>query len=1046
MRKTRRRVLAVSMAALGYAAPPAHAIDRFWATFASGNFTDTTKWVGGAIPGSGDAAIFRVFGSGAGPYSVTFPGHTIVQGPANYSTDTLTVGSNTVTFLQSSQLNLTSSTYTLGTAFYLGDSSQPSILTSRLSSFSTPIASVGHVAGGSATLNINAGSFNVTGSGSDFQLKVGDASTGTLNINSGAQMNVTVAPVFGQLGAVAVGAGGGVFGTINVTGAGAVWNNTSDDGNSKTMIGYLGNGSLNITAGGQMNNYDCTVGYFAGSTGAVAVSGANSVWTNRDALSVGEAGSGALIISDGGKVTCQSGGLGEDGGSGTVQVIGAGSLWSQDGTFSLGSIVSSITTGSGVMMISNGGNVNTGLAAYVGYYGSGTASITGSGSKWTIAGDLIVANTGTLTIADSGAVTSNTGQINGRLNLSGGASLSVNDVLQISQSDSISTVDIKSGAKVSSNATVIANVASGYTTTVNLDGAGSIWDAKNQFIVGFAGPATFQVTNGAKVTNDQTQLGTGANSSGVVVVDGAGSSWTTANSMDVGLVGTGNLVASNGGVVTVNGPFTIGSKGTVEGNSIIAANVHNGGMVVPQNGTLQINGSYTQTASGTLRVQLLLPATPDSLSVSGDATLAGALQVDTSGGLTVAGDRYTVLTAAHRTGVFATVVATNAASIQLVPIYSPTDVVILATGVGEKTWGIDASGNSSLPSNWIGGAPGAIDDKVAFSTFVTAPRTVTVDTSFTAGSIYFDGGNSYLVQGPGVITLDVSGSNNASLTVKNLHGVATHTISAPLNFNDSTTIDVAALGTLRITQPITAAPGIAITKTGAGTLAVKNVRADGLTVSAGTVQIMPGGGAAGTSVVKSLTISPTAALDLNNNDLLVDYSGSVSPYGTIRGYLLSGLNSGTAGIISTSAQSAHNTIDALVDNAHLHRTVWNGLPVDDTTIIAKYTLRGDANLDGSVGFADLVTVAQNYGNSSGQATWDIGDFNYDGNVGFADLVALAQNYGGALPAASMPGVSDGFDRDMEAAFASVPEPATLCVALAGCALMGRKRRSRLEGS
>src|SRR5207248_7096657 len=110
---------------------------------------------------------------------------------------------------------------------------------------------------------------------------------------------------------------------------------------------------------------------------------------------------------------------------------------------------------------------------------------------------------------------------------------------------------------------------------------------------------------------------------------------------------------------------------------------------------------------------------------------------------------------------------------------------------------------------------------------------------------------------------------------------------------------------------------------------------------------------------------------------------------------------------------------------HLHRTVWNGLPIDDTTIIAKYTLRGDANLDGTVGFADLVTVAQNYGNSSGQASWDAGDFNYDGNVGFADLVALAQNYGGLLPAAPIPGVSDGPDRGLGEAIAAVPEPASL---------------------
>jgi hypothetical protein len=57
---------------------------------------------------------------------------------------------------------------------------------------------------------------------------------------------------------------------------------------------------------------------------------------------------------------------------------------------------------------------------------------------------------------------------------------------------------------------------------------------------------------------------------------------------------------------------------------------------------------------------------------------------------------------------------------------------------------------------------------------------------------------------------------------------------------------------------------------------------------------------------------------------------------------------------------------------------------------------GDANHDGSVSFADLVAVAQNYGASN--KTWADGDFNGDGIISFADLVTVAQNYGTSLPA------------------------------------------------
>ena len=55
-------------------------------------------------------------------------------------------------------------------------------------------------------------------------------------------------------------------------------------------------------------------------------------------------------------------------------------------------------------------------------------------------------------------------------------------------------------------------------------------------------------------------------------------------------------------------------------------------------------------------------------------------------------------------------------------------------------------------------------------------------------------------------------------------------------------------------------------------------------------------------------------------------------------------------------------------------------------------LPGDVNHDGSIGFADLLIVAQHYGTATG-ATYETGDINGDGAVSFADLLLLAQNYG-----------------------------------------------------
>jgi len=107
---------------------------------------------------------------------------------------------------------------------------------------------------------------------------------------------------------------------------------------------------------------------------------------------------------------------------------------------------------------------------------------------------------------------------------------------------------------------------------------------------------------------------------------------------------------------------------------------------------------------------------------------------------------------------------------------------------------------------------------------------------------------------------------------------------------------------------------------------------------------------------------------------------------------------------------------------------------------------GDANADGNVDFADLVTIAQNYGASDGQHRWSQGDFNYDGNVDFADLVSIAQNYGtsGPLAAEGTPVGPAIFNADWQAAqafAAEVPEPTTLTFLLLP-ALFTLTRRQR----
>ena len=1078
-RRRLRTLAASSVTAASLLSPTARAFDRFWQAFVSGNFKDATKWLGGAVPGNGDNAVFRVFGGTPAPYTITLVGQSPILGPASYVNDELRVGPNTVTLAQSTSPALTSSTYTLNSAIQIGEGTGATIVNTSVSSLSGPNASIGFLAGSAATLNVNAGSFNVTGSGSGSGLFVGDAAPGTLNINANTQVNVTgsgssseltvgnnatgtlnvnanaVLNVTGNEGSTVIAANPGVGGTVNVRGAGATWNNTSGSSSASLVVGGQGTGALNITAGGQVNDQFAEIGFIAGSVGTVLVTGADSAWTNRGDLTIGASGNGTLAISGGAQVSADSAFIGTGStGLGQVSVSGSNSLWSQNADLTIGGLASlNGVSGSGTLNVSAGGQVITAGNAFVGSVGTATATITGAGSKWMIASQLNVDMQCVVSATSGGAVTANSALDSGAIIVSGpNSSLTVSDFLNVSNgvpfSTNLATMTVSAGGHVGDRVAFLGVAGFSGVGQVNLTDVGSTWNTAEQLYVGLIGGGTVSLTGGAQVTAGETQLAVNARSNGVVTIDGAGSTFNNAGNFTVGVAGTATLTVSNGGTLN-SGPVSIGPLGTVQGNSVINASVHNGGKVLPgvsAIGTLQINGDYTQTAGGDVLFEVGSTTQFDKLQVGGNANLDGTIQTSLVGGFTLtAGDRFKVLTSTHRSGVFGPSASFGGGGPRLVPIYTPTDVVLLAVGTFEKTWAIDADGNSSPDANWIGLAPvpspAGIDDRVAFTTAITAPRTVTVDAPFTAGSIYFDGANAYTLQGPGAITLDAS-TGSVSLAVKNLHGVATHTIAVPVTFNQNASIDVAANGTLKLTQQMTTAAGVTVTRTGAGTLAVKNIRADALHLSSGTTAVMPAGGAAGTSLLKSLFIGAFARLDLNNNDLLIDYPPGLSPYQTIRTYLLNGLNTGNGGIISTVGQSDGRTIHAIVDNAaRLHLTSFDGFSADDSTIIAKYTLRGDATLDGSVGFADLVALAQNFDNNSGQATWDMGDFDYDGNVGFSDLVALAQNYNAALPTEPIPGATPGFKQALVAALASVPEPSAVAgIALVGFASIRRRRR------
>lgn len=120
----------------------------------------------------------------------------------------------------------------------------------------------------------------------------------------------------------------------------------------------------------------------------------------------------------------------------------------------------------------------------------------------------------------------------------------------------------------------------------------------------------------------------------------------------------------------------------------------------------------------------------------------------------------------------------------------------------------------------------------------------------------------------------------------------------------------------------------------------------------------------------------------------------------------------------------------------------SGSDADHWVEVIRGTRYGDADLNGSVGFSDLLSLARNY-NTTGTAGWDLGDFNGDRAVGFADLLALARNYGfGATGATSeiLPSdINPQFAADWAMALSMVPEPATLATLLVPATVLLRRR-------
>jgi hypothetical protein len=179
---------------------------------------------------------------------------------------------------------------------------------------------------------------------------------------------------------------------------------------------------------------------------------------------------------------------------------------------------------------------------------------------------------------------------------------------------------------------------------------------------------------------------------------------------------------------------------------------------------------------------------------------------------------------------------------------------------------------------------------------------------------------------------------------------------------------------------------------------------DSLTIGNGATVNMVDATSTSRLVTRALAMADQGRLDLNSTALVVDYTGT-SAAQQVRTLLASGYNNGAwtgYGIVSSTANASGKFI-GYAEASSLFTSFpanFRGETIDNTTIVARVTFGGDANLDGTVNVADLGAVATNW-QKTGRFFAD-GDSNYDNKVDVADLGILASNWQSGTPMPSMP--------------------------------------------
>jgi T5SS/PEP-CTERM-associated repeat protein len=455
---------------------------------------------------------------------------------------------------------------------------------------------------------------NTTSYSSSDHLNIGDGGTGLLVVEAGGTVGTDLLRLGITQDSVA---------NLQLEGQGSLV-----EVRENIRVGVSGAGTVVVSDGAQLHTQtDSEVPLavrnsvapdsIGGGGSSVLVTGLGTTWESGGSIRIGEFGSGALRIEDGGRVAVENAlvvGRGRDlqdtVGPDAQLVVDNGTLEvaflqaGDGGAVANLSFVDGATVASGGFLAGTGGVTSNGIS----YFPEVDILLSGSGTVWVngndpdelgafrlgtsgettirvldqallqALGDMSIGDSGSgqgaghafLTIADAGRVevagNASVGHLNesvGSVKVSGPAStLAIEGLLSTGGEATGSMVVEEAGAVEVGGFALVGAAATG-TGSVTVEGEGSSLHIAEYLNVGSLGEGTLRVADGGQVSIAENSLiGWGQGSRGSAIVTGAGSVWTTGGYLAVGNSGTATLMIDDGGAVISQGVAESGSGGS----------------------------------------------------------------------------------------------------------------------------------------------------------------------------------------------------------------------------------------------------------------------------------------------------------------------------------------------------------------------------------------------------------------------------------------------------------------------------------------------------